>query len=149
MFRILMITFACGLFLFLSACGNQESPTTAQKGTSANEVKKEVREATDAVGDYTKEKMAEYQHSLEAQLQALDRKQEELEEKARQAGKETQAEMQEVIEKLKTQKEEVDIQLQKLSLATGEAWKEMKSATDKALENLKAGYNRALEKFSS
>jgi len=56
MFRKFMMPLAIGLVLIFSACEDQESPQISQEGTSRNEMKKEVREATEAVEDYTKEK---------------------------------------------------------------------------------------------
>jgi hypothetical protein len=54
--------------------GTVEIHQTSHPNISANEVKEKVREATEAVGDFTKNKMAQYQHSFGVQLNALDRK---------------------------------------------------------------------------
>ncbi|MEX2493881.1 MAG: hypothetical protein WD425_19230 [Nitrospirales bacterium] len=149
MFRIGMMPLAIGLVLIFSACEDQHTPPISQDGISENEMKEEVREATEAVKSYTKEKMADYQRRIKVQLQDLDRKQKELEQKAMETEKEIQAEMQEVIENLRTQKEEMKTQLHKLSIATEETWKEMKRNSEQDLENLMERYNRALEKISS
>lgn len=133
--------------LVLSGCENQDSASDAKFKTATPDVKEEVQEAVDAVGQATENKMVEYQQSLESKLDALDEKHEELEAKVKDAGKEAKNELQETLAELKSKKETVKTKLDNLGTSTGKAWREMRTGIENALEDLGEGYDRALKEY--
>lgn len=131
----------------MTGCESQEPAQEAQKAVTADEVKKEVREAVDTLGQFADDKKLQYQESLEAKLQALSKKREELESRINSAGKKVQDKARARLADLRSKQEALNTKLDNLGTSTGEGWEEMRSAMDEAMEELEQGYDRALEEF--
>jgi hypothetical protein len=148
MTQVRVFCFILGVLL-IGGCGNQESTSDVTPKTTASDVKEEVQEAADTVGQFTETKMAEYQQSLESKLDAIDKKHEELEAKVKEAGKNAKTGLNATLADLKSKKEAVKNKLDKLGTSTGNAWEEMGAGVEKAMEELGEGYEQALQEFSN
>ena len=135
--------------LIMAGCGNQEPTQEPKSKTSAQDVKEEFQEAAETAGQFTKGKMAEYQKTLDAKLQALNEKHEKLESRMKEAGKDAKERMNETLAELNSKKEAVKAKLSNLGTSTGKAWEEMGAGVEEAMEELEQGYDRALKEFSS
>jgi len=144
--RIVCLTIGVSL---LSACGNQEPTQEIKSKTSAEDVKEEFQEAAETAEQYTEDTIAQYQKSLDAKLQALQKKHEEFEDRVEKSGKEANKEVSDALAELRSKKNELTTKINNLQSSSGKAWDEMGDGVEEALKDLDEGYDRALKEFSS
>ena len=102
------ILFWGAVFLTLTlvfACGKKEEPAPAKKPVTEEKVKKETKEAAQAIMAYTEQKKEEYQKQINAQLDEMQKKMAELKAKMEQAKPEVQAKLKDQMEALEKQRD--------------------------------------------
>jgi predicted nuclease with TOPRIM domain len=91
--------------------------------------------------------LQEYREKMEAQLNELAAKLEELKGKAAKATADARAEMAKQIEALKPKLEAAQQKLKELQAASGPAWDKLKEGAEKAMADLKKTWESVKSKF--
>ena len=84
---------------------------------------------------------------LADQLNALDKKLDELKIKAASSAGAAKAEYDKTVDELQGKRKEIEEHLQKLKVASEEGWKELKRGTKKAIGSLNKSIDNAIKKF--
>lgn len=112
----------------------QRGAAEAKTGTSAQDVKKETREALEATKEFTLQQKEDFQKKIQAELDRMQKQIDHLRAKADHAKTEAQADLDKAIAELQKRKD-----------AAGKKLQELESASEKAWGNLKSGLNTAME----
>jgi len=115
--------------------------------TSGEEVKQKTKEAVNAAGDYTVEKKAEFQKSMEENLASLKADLKALKAQASDKTGETKEKINAEIADLEKKQSQLQADLKKLKKSTGAAWSEIKNGMSKAWDATKESYEKAKSKF--
>jgi TolA-binding protein len=145
--RLTAILLLCMTTALLTACGDENEPATSKPAVSSEDVKKEVRDASEGSLAYMQHQRDEYQKQIEAQLKKYDQKLDELEVKAGAVKQEAKALLNQQIQALREKQRAAHDELDKLSTATGKAWEDLQSGTDAAMDDLAKAYHEALSHF--
>jgi len=129
----------------VSAQQNVKAET--KSGVSAQDVKKETKEALETTKEFTAQQKAEFQKKMRAELDRMQKRIDHLTAKAHQAKKEAQADLNEAIAELQMQKDATGKKLHELESASEKAWGDLKSGMSAAMEDLEKSYKRALSHF--
>lgn len=142
------------LFLFtvivISVCvALVERHVTAEtkSDVSAQDVKKETKEALETTKEFTAQQKEDFQRKMRAELDRMQKQIDHLTAKANQAKKDAQAELNKAIGELQKQKDAAGKKLQELESASEKAWGDLKSGLNAAMEDLEKSYKRALSHF--
>jgi hypothetical protein len=114
---------------------------------SAQDVKKETKEALEATKEYTVQQKKDFQKEMRVKLDRVQEEIDRLTAKAKHAKKEAQAELNEEIEELRKKKDAAGKYLEKLESASGKAWSDLRSSLNTIMEDLEKSYKRALSRF--
>ena len=124
--------------LALAGCGSGED----QKVT-AQQVKKEAKEAVNTAVTYSKQKQDELIAQAQAQYQELEKETSQLMDKAKEKATAGQDKAKEVLADLQKQQAVVQEKLKAMQSASGKAWEKAKVELEEALQNLKQAYQKA------
>ena len=114
---------------------------------SAEDVKKETKEALEAAKELTVQQKEEFQQKMRGELDRMQTEIDRLVFKANQAKKETRAELNKVIGELQKKKDATAKKLQDLESASGKAWSDLKSGLNTSMEELEKSYAKAKSRF--
>lgn len=114
---------------------------------STDEVKQEVREAVDAVGDLAKQKRDEFAASMRDTIADIDTKLEALRAESAEAGEEAQAKLKEQMEKLGEQRDALQSKLDEFQEASGDAWENLKQGFENAATDLNNAIKSAADSY--
>lgn len=118
-----------------------------KSGVSAQDVKKETKEALGAAKELTVQQKEEFQKKMRDELDRMQKEIDRLAFKTNQAKKETQAELDKVIKALQQQKDATARKLQKMESASGKAWDDLKSGLNASMGELEKSYEKAKSRF--
>jgi hypothetical protein len=121
--------------------------TLSDAPVSAEDLRREVRDALEAAKAYTFQQKDEYQRRLEALTRELDERIDDLRDRAEAVGAEARKEYAQEIEELRQRREAVRQRLARVKSASAEAWEDIKSGVSAALEDLQKAYERARSRF--
>jgi hypothetical protein len=110
---------------------------------SAEAVRKEVREALDAIKSYTLQQKEEYARKLSEMLDDLNERIDDLKERAEAAGAQAKKEYAPQLQELQRKRDEVSRRLERVRQATPGAWEEIKQGVSSAVEDLQKALERA------
>jgi chromosome segregation ATPase len=127
--------------------GGQAVAVEGKSGVSAEDVKKETKEALGAAKELTVQQKEEFQKKMRDELDRIQREIDRLVFKANQAKKETRAELDKAIGELQKKKDATAKKLQDLESASGKAWGDLKSGLNASMEELEKSYTRAKSRF--
>lgn len=130
--------------LALAGCGSGDD----QKVT-AQQVKKEAKEAVNTAVTYSKQKQDELIAQAQAQYQELEKETSQLMEKAKEKATAGQDKAKEVLADLQKQQAVVQEKLKAMQSASGKAWEKAKVELEEALQNLKQAYQKAKAELSN
>ncbi len=139
---LIAITVVLGL-----SWGGQVVATQKKADVSAEDVKKETKEALDAAKELTVQQKEEFQKKMRDELDRIQKEIDRLVFKANQAKKETRAELDKAIKELQKQKDATARKLQKMESASGKAWDDLKSGLNASMDELEKSYARAKSRF--
>jgi len=114
---------------------------------TAADVRREVREALEAVKDYTFQNKDEYQRRLEQVLNDLNARAEDLQRRAAQAGEQAREQLRPQLEALRQKSEAVRRQLDKVKAATPDAWSDIKAGVSSAVDELQKAFEKASSRY--
>ena len=133
--------------LFLAACSNQDQAEQPESKVTAQDVKKESKEASNAAVAYPEQKKEAYQQQIEAELKAFDQKLDKLKAGAMGLKDEAKVEYNQKIALLEQKKKSASETFNTLKSASGETWNDMKSGMDKAVDELRDTYDKVIAHF--
>ena len=119
----------------------QQSPVTKQ------EVKKEAAETMEKAKAYAEQQKQVYTKKVQATLDDLSKKIDQLKEQAKVAKGEALTKIQAGLANLKVKQDEAKQKLQELGSSTGPAWEQIKAGVDKAVADVQNAYNKASSYF--
>ena len=118
-----------------------------KSGVSAEDVKKETKEAVEAAKELTVQQKEEFQKTMRDELDRMQKEIDRLVFKANQAKKETRAELNKAIGELQKKKDATAKKLHDLESASGKAWDDLKSGLNASMDELGKSYKRAQSRF--
>jgi Na+-transporting methylmalonyl-CoA/oxaloacetate decarboxylase gamma subunit len=71
---LLFMSLACLAMILVAACGKKEEPPQVKKPVTEEKVRKEVKEAIQTAMAYTEQQKEEYQKTINAQLDEMQKK---------------------------------------------------------------------------
>ena len=135
--------------LFLAACNNQDQAKQPESKVTAQDVKKESKEALNTAVAYTEQKKEAYQKEIEAELKAYDQKLDKLKAGAMGLKDDAKAEYNQQIDMLEQKIKSASEKFNALKSASGEAWDDVKSGMDKAGNELRDAYDNVIARFQN
>ncbi len=114
---------------------------------SAEDVRKEIREAFQAAKAYSFQQKDDYRKKLQSVLDDVNARIDDLQHQAAQAEGEARKQYSRQIEQLRRLRDRVQDQAERVKSATPGAWEEIKSGVGSALEDLRKAFERAGEHF--
>jgi hypothetical protein len=115
---------------------------------NAEDVRREAREALQAIRSYTFQQKDAYRERLESVLDDLHDRIDQLNERAKGQGREASRELNERVRELRKQEGVVRRQLDRVNSASADSWDEIKKGAVAALEDLQRGLERAIDRFN-
>ena len=135
---------------FAAACNNQnqlvQEPT--ETSTSAEDVKREAKEAFETAATYTQEQKQKYREEIRTQLDEFDNQLDELRPLAENARESAKIKLNKQLEMLKQKREVAEQRLEKLRSSQDEGWAKVKDRLDKAMADLQKSYEGAMAEFN-
>ena len=119
----------------------------ASRTVSADEVKKEAREALATTKAYTAQQSVEFQKRLKAELDRMQSEIDRLAFRLNQMKDESRAEMDKQMKELQAKKDATAKTLRDMESASGKAWEDLRAGMRAAMEDLDKAYNRAVSRF--
>ncbi|MFH2043663.1 MAG: hypothetical protein ABIK92_00780 [Pseudomonadota bacterium] len=135
--------------LFFSACNNQDQAKEPESMVTAQDVKKESKEALNTVVAYTEQKKEAYQKQIDADLKAYDQKIDKLKAGAMELKDDARDEYNHQIAILEKKKKSASEKFNELKSASGETWDDVKSGMDKAVDELRDDYDKVIARFKN
>jgi uncharacterized protein YukE len=139
--------------LFISCAGETSEEESSAEQTTAEEVKKEVAEAAEAIKDYSLDKREEAVKQAEMMLEELDERISKLETEFKAQSEEfsqtAQKEMQMKLEELRQQRRAVSVRYEALKGGSEEAWEETKEGFSDAYDAIRASLKKAGKEMQS
>lgn len=126
--------------LVFAGCAEKEE-------TTAEDVKKETKEAVETARAYTEEQRAKYMAEMMDKLESYEEQINELEMEARDTGDEARMAMEERLQTLRDKRDDMSERLDEMRSAGGDAWMEMKKGMDKAMDEMSKAYEKAAAEF--
>ncbi len=133
--------------LFLVACGDQDEAKEPEPKVTAQDVKKESKEALNTAVAYSEQKKDAYLKKIEDELEAYDQKLDKLKAGAVGLKDDAKDEYKRKIALLEEKKKSASEKLNTLKSASGETWNDMKAGMDKALDELRDTYDKVSAYF--
>ena len=128
--------------LALGGCGNGDDQTV-----TAQQVKKEAKEAMNTAVVYTKQKQEEL--FAQAQYQEMEKETSQLMDKAKEKAAAGQDKAKEVLADLQKKQAVLQEKLKAMQSSSGKAWEKAKVELEEALQNLKQAYQKAKAELSN
>ena len=145
---------AFAVSIVLAGCAKNDQTVTEQApappmGTpvTASDVKKEVKEATDATKSYLDQNKDQFIASVDAQLKALDTRINELGQKTEGLKDDTKVEAEKVLDGLREKRGELSQKLDELKKSGAQSWQELKSGFSAAMTDLEKALEEAKNKI--
>ena len=146
--RITLLIFLAVL-LSSAACSNQnqlvQEPT--ETSTSAEDVRREAKEAFETAATYTQKQKQKYREEIQTQLDEFDKQLDELRPLAESARESAKIKLNKQIEMLKQKREVAEQRLERLTSSKDEGWAKVKAGLDKAMADLQKSYEGAMAEF--
>jgi TolA-binding protein len=130
-----------------SDSGEKEPGGKQSQAVSAEDLRKETREAYETAKGYSAAQMEDFQKEISKEVESYDRKIAKLKSRVERMQGDAKKEMQEKIRDLEEKRAQAADRLKQLKEAGGEAWSEMKTGMDRALDALQEAYDRAVSEF--
>jgi len=145
-FRMIVIVMvSLGLLL---ACGeDKKEPVKTKAKVTAQDVKRETKEALKTTLAYTQQQKDEYQKRVETKIKEYDQTIDELKKKAAVLKKDKKAELDKKIEELQKKRTSASKKFQDLKSASGKAWEDLKDGMDASMNELEHAFKRAISHF--
>ncbi|MCF8041487.1 MAG: hypothetical protein K9K65_07020 [Desulfarculaceae bacterium] len=125
------------LFTVAGCSGDDEQKVTAEQ------VKKEAKEAVDTAMTYSKQKKDEFMAQVNQQYDSLKQQSDELMQKAKEQAAAGKEQAKQVLADLQAKQKAVSDKMVAMKEAGGEAWTKAKPELEKAMKNLQEAYNKA------
>jgi DNA repair exonuclease SbcCD ATPase subunit len=138
--RLTAILLLCMTTALLTACGDENEPATSKPAVSSEDVKKEVRDASETTMAYFEARKKAYQEQVAARLEDYDKKLDELKAMAMTMGDEARTRINQKMELLQKKVAAAYQKLDELKMAADNAWEGSKSRMDSALAELENAY---------
>ncbi len=135
---IVMGGFGLAALVLLGGCEQQKAPVPKDTKVTSEDVQKKVRDAADAVGEYSAEQAGKAAELAQGRLTALK---ESIAQMKDQSGEVSEAARKQLNEKL----ENAEKQLEKMKDAGGKNWKDARAGFDKASDELDKSYREAMD----
>lgn len=119
----------------------QQQPVTKQ------DVKNQAVETMEKAKVYAEQQRQEYTKQVQATLDDLSKKIDQLKEQAKIAKGEALTKIQGALADLKVKQDQAKQKMQELGSSTGAAWEQVKAGVDKAVTDLQKAYNDASSYF--
>jgi uncharacterized protein HemX len=136
---LLLLIVAVGVFL--------SSGCTEKKETTAEDVKRETKEAARTVKAYTEEQRAKYMADVNNKLKSYEEEIQSLETRAADMKDEARMAMEKRLQTLREKRDGMSERLDEMKSAGGDAWMEMKKGMDKAMGEMSKAYEKAAAEF--
>jgi hypothetical protein len=127
--------------------GEKRVVSMTSAAVSAEEVRKEIRDALEAAKAYTFQQKEEYRKRLNRVLERTDERIAELQDQAARAGAEAKKQYAEQIEQLRHLRDKARKQAERVKSATPKAWEDLKSGIGSAFEDLRKAFEKAGKRF--
>lgn len=135
----ILLVSALALLVF-AGCAEKEE-------TTAEDVKRETKEAVQTAKAYTEEQRAKYMAEMMDTLKSYEQEIEDLEMQARDMTDEARAAVEERLQALREKREDMTQRLEDMKSASGDAWMELKKGMDKAKDEMSEAYRKAAAEF--
>jgi hypothetical protein len=129
--------------------GKADRPAGTTTESNSERVKRETREAAEAIEDWTADKRGEAQLEMEEELSELDSRMAQLSERIETATGSVKERLQQEWKELEPQREVARKRLDELKKSSGKAWIDLREGTKSAFESLRQGVNRASSRFKA
>ena len=133
--------------LALAACGEQATER-AQAPVTANEVKQEATEATQAVANYAQQEQQEFVANARQELARIEAQLVEWRAKAKSAGADAEETMNAALERLEKDRQAAAEKLAELQSSGAEKWQEAKAGFQNVMDKLRESYEKAKQAFA-
>lgn len=127
-----------------AACSNQNQLLQEPTKTSAEDVRREAKEAFETAANYTQEQKQKYRKEIQTQLDEFDNQLDELRPLAESARESAKISLNKQIEMLKQKREVAEQRLEKLTSSKDERWVKVKGGLDNAMADLQKSYEDAI-----
>lgn len=144
--RYLIGAALAGFLMIGVGCGDSES-TTPQ--VSGEDVKQEMKEATETAAAYTEQEMQAFGGEVEARLQTMDQKMDALQSKIGELQGEARQALEQQMQNLQAQRRSVAEDLEELKTSSAAAWKDLRAGLQSSLERLGEALAKAEAEFQS
>ena len=134
---LMVLLAAAALFALAGCSGDDEQKVTAEQ------VKKEAKEAVDTALAYSKQKKDEFMAQVNQQYDSLKQQSDELMQKAKEQAATGKEQAKQVLADLQEKQKAVSDKMAAMKDAGGEAWAKAKPELEKAMNNLQEAYNKA------
>ncbi len=118
-----------------------------QQPVTKEDLKKQASQTMETAKAYAEQQKQEYTKKIQATLDDLSKKTDQLKEQAKIAKGEAVTKIQAGLADLKVKEAQAKQKLQELGGSTGTAWEQMKVGVDKAISDLQKAYNDASSHF--
>lgn len=119
----------------------------AKSDSSAQDVKRETKEALQATKQYTVQQKRDFEKKTREELDRMEKQIDHLKSKAGQAKKETQAELHQLIGDMEEKRQAAAKKLKELQSASGKAWNDVRSGVSASVDELEKTYKQAVSRF--
>ena len=130
--------------MLMLACTSSED---AAESTTPEAVKKEVKEAAEAVSSLTRQEMESFVDQMESQLNTLETKADDLSSRAQTLQGEAKTAADKKIEILEEKREQARKRLKALKSSSAEAWEELKTGLQASMLRLNQALQEAAAAF--
>ena len=130
-----------------SVLGEQVGWAETQSGASAQDVKRETKEALQATKQYTVQQKREFEKKTREELDRMEKQIEHLKSKAGQAKKETKTELHQLVGDVEAKRQAAGKKLKELQSASGKAWNDVRSGVSASMDELEKTYKHAVSRF--
>jgi len=142
--RIVFVILLAFPMMLMLACNSSEDAT---ESTSPEAVKKEVKEAAEAVSALTQQEMDSFVDQMESQLQGLEARVDDLSARAQVLTGEAKTAAEEKIKDLEEKRKQARKRLEDLKSASGDAWEELKMGLQASVLRLNQALQNAAAEF--
>jgi hypothetical protein len=139
--RSIAVSIAIMLPLAVNLTFAQQQPVTKE------DVKKQAAETMEKAKAYAEQQRQEYTKNVQATLDDLSKKIDQLKEQAKTAKGEAQTKIEAGLADLKVKQDQAKQRLQEVGSSTSAAWEQVKTGVDKAVVDLQKAYNDASSYF--
>lgn len=142
---VLVLILAAGVGL---EAGRQGEAAEPRDKVTADDIKKESKEALEATKEYTAQQKDAFYKKAQAELDEMQAKIVRLKAEAGKASGKVKADVEKMIHELEEQKEAAAKKLEALQSASGRAWNDLKAGMNSAMDDLKKSYQRARSRLN-